>query len=166
MSVKLRLARLGNRKRPFYRMVVAEDSHRRDGRFIEIVGYYDPLKKPAAIEVQADAVLKWLAQGAQPTDTVKRILAKSGVWAHWRAVQEGRARPEELSGRITGTIERSRESKPSEKAAAKIESEQETPRAPAKEAPAAAVAADESGSEETESAEAEAAEEKDSTEDS
>lgn len=164
MSVKLRLARLGNRKRPFYRMVVAEDSHRRDGRFIEIVGYYDPLKKPAAIEVQADAVLKWLAQGAQPTDTVKRILAKSGVWAHWRAVQEGKARPEELSGRITGTIERSRESKPSEKAAAKIESEQETPRAAAKEAPAAAVAADESGSQETESAEAEAAEEKDSPE--
>jgi small subunit ribosomal protein S16 len=147
-------------------MVVAEDSHRRDGRFIEIVGYYDPLKKPAAIEVQADAVLKWLAQGAQPTDTVKRILAKSGVWAHWRAVQEGRARPEELSGRIAGTIERSREGKPSEKAAAKIESEQETPRAAAKEAPAAAVAADESASEETESAEAEAAEEKDSNEDS
>ncbi len=160
MSVKLRLARLGNRKRPFYRMVVAEESHRRDGRFIEIVGYYDPLKKPAAIEVQADAILKWLAQGAQPTDTVKRILAKSGVWAHWRAVQEGKARPEELSGRITGTIERDRESKPSEKVAAKIETER---------APEPAVAKEEAESAAEPAApkdEAEAAEEKDSTENS
>jgi small subunit ribosomal protein S16 len=159
LSVKLRLARLGNRKRPFYRMVVAEDSHRRDGRFIEIVGTYDPLKKPAAIEVQADAILKWLAQGAQPTDTVKRILAKSGVWAHWRAVQEGKARPEELSGRIAGTIERNRESKPSEKAAAKIEAERaaEPAAAEVETEPAAEPAAAE--------VETETAEEKNSTED-
>ena len=64
---------------------------RRDGRFLEILGTYDPLKKPAASEVKSDAVLKWLANGAQPSDTVRRILAKTGVWAHWRAVQAGTA---------------------------------------------------------------------------
>jgi small subunit ribosomal protein S16 len=106
-------------------MVVAEDSSRRDGRFIEIVGFYDPLQKPASIEVKADAVLKWLSQGAQPTDTVRRILAKTGVWAHWRAVQAGQAELDGLSGRIAGTIERDREPKPSAKTATRIAAEAE-----------------------------------------
>ena len=121
--VKIRLARKGNRKRPFYRVVVAEDSSRRDGRFIEIVGTYDPLTQPAAIEVQSDAVLKWLSQGAQPTDTVKRILMKSGVWAHWRAVQKGEAELGAMEGRVEGSVERGREARPSKKAAARIEEE-------------------------------------------
>jgi len=77
--VKLRLARMGNRKRPFYRVVAADEMARRDGRFIEIVGTYDPLANPAAIDVKSDVALKWLSKGAQPTDTVRRILAKSGV---------------------------------------------------------------------------------------
>ncbi len=121
--VKIRLARKGNRKRPFYRVVVAEDSKRRDGRFIEIVGTYDPLKKPAAIEIQSEAVLKWLADGAQPTDTVKRILMKCGVWSHWRAVQGGDAKLEDLTGRVTGSVERERTSRPSKKAATRIAEE-------------------------------------------
>jgi small subunit ribosomal protein S16 len=101
-------------------MVVAEDSHRRDGRFIEILGTYDPLKKPASIEVKSEAVLKWLSEGAQPTDTVKRILAKCGVWAHWRAVQEGKGALDAVTGRRAGTMERARRSRPSKKALAKI----------------------------------------------
>jgi small subunit ribosomal protein S16 len=121
--VKIRLARMGNRKRPFYRMVVAEDSHRRDGRFIEIVGTYDPLRKPAAIEVHSEAVLRWLARGAQPTETVRRILTKCGLWAHWRAVQEGKAALEEMSGPLTGTLERSRPRAPSKKTATRIDAE-------------------------------------------
>lgn len=118
--VKIRLARKGSHKRPFYRIVVAEESSRRDGRFIEIVGTYDPLKKPAGIEVNSEAVLKWLSQGAQPTDTVKRILAKTGVWKHWRAVQAGDAPLEEMTGRVTGELERQRAERPSQKAVAKI----------------------------------------------
>ncbi len=137
--VKIRLARKGNRKRPFYRVVVAEESSRRDGRFIEIVGTYDPLKKPAAIEVKSEAVLKWLSQGAQPTDTVKRILMKSGVWAHWRSVQAGEAELGGMTGKVEGTIERGRDSRPSSKAVAKIAEEQ----AKAEEAAAAAAAEEE-----------------------
>jgi small subunit ribosomal protein S16 len=118
--VKIRLARVGNRNRPYYRVVVAEDSYRRDGRFVEIVGTYDPLAKPAAVEVKTDAVLRRLAQGAQPSDTVKQILKKSGVWAHWLQVKEGKARLEDLTGRAGGTVERARERRPSKKEAAKI----------------------------------------------
>jgi small subunit ribosomal protein S16 len=116
-------------------VVVAEDSHRRDGRFIEIVGTYDPLRKPAAIEVNAESILKWLSQGAQPTDTVRRILAKCGVWAHWRAVQKGEAKIEDMTGTVAGTMERGREARPSKKTAAKIQEEEvKTAEAPAAEA--------------------------------
>ena len=138
--VKLRLARMGNRKRPFYRVVAAEEAHRRDGRFIEILGTYDPLKQPAAIEVKSDAVLKWLSNGAQPTDTVKRILAKAGVWAHWQSVKAGAAQMGDMSGKIEGTVERERKPAPSKKAAARIEEEEkakaEAAAAPAEEVPA------------------------------
>jgi small subunit ribosomal protein S16 len=101
-------------------MVAAEESSRRDGRFLEILGTYDPLKKPAAVEVKSDSVLKWLANGAQPSDTVRRILAKTGVWAHWRAVQAGTAELSAMSDRRTSVLERSRAPRPSKKAAAKI----------------------------------------------
>ena len=122
--VRIRLARMGNLNRPYYRLVAAEESHRRDGRFIEILGFYDPLKTPDAVEVKADAVLKWLSQGAQPTDTVKRILAKTGVWSHWRAMQSGSAEAATMAGaRPTGSIDRRRGVRPSKKAVAKIQKE-------------------------------------------
>lgn len=122
--VRIRLARMGNLNRPYYRLVAAEESHRRDGRFIEILGHYDPLKKPDWVEVKADLVLKWLSRGAQPTDTVKRILTKTGVWSHWRAVQAGKAELDGMAGqRPTGTIDRGRKVRPSKKAAAKIQKE-------------------------------------------
>ncbi len=124
MAVRIRLARMGNLNRPYYRMVAAEESHRRDGRFIEILGSYDPLKKPNAVEVKADAVLKWLSQGAQPTDTVKRILAKTGVWSHWRAMQNGTAEAAAMAGaRPKASIDRTRKPRISKKAAAKIQKE-------------------------------------------
>ncbi len=147
--VKIRLARKGNRKRPFYRLVVAEDSSRRDGRFIEIVGTYDPLKKPAATEVNSDAVLRWLSEGAQPSDTVKRILMKCGIWAHWRAVQAGTAELDGMTGKVEGTIERTRDDQPSKKAVTRIAEEKETEKAAAAEAKAKSEAAADEGSDAT-----------------
>jgi small subunit ribosomal protein S16 len=70
----IRLARIGKKKRPFYRIVVTEKTRPRNGRFVEIVGTYDPLKKPAAIEMKEDRVQYWLSKGAQPSDTVRSFL--------------------------------------------------------------------------------------------
>lgn len=79
MAVKIRLRRMGAKKKPFYRIVVADSRYPRDGRFIEEVGYYDPIKTPAVIKVDKELTLKWLNNGAQPTDTVRSILSKEGI---------------------------------------------------------------------------------------
>ena len=79
MAVKIRLRRMGAKKAPFYRIVVADSRYPRDGRFIEEVGYYDPTKEPSVIKIDEEKAKTWLANGAQPTDTVKDILKKSGV---------------------------------------------------------------------------------------
>lgn len=79
MAVKIRLRRMGAKKNPFYRIVVADSRYPRDGRFIEKIGTYDPLKTPADVKIDADKAKQWIANGAQPTDTVKDILKKSGV---------------------------------------------------------------------------------------
>ncbi len=79
MAVKIRLRRIGAKKAPFYRIVVADSRYPRDGRFIEEIGYYDPTKEPSVIKIDAEKAKKWMANGAQPTDTVKNILKKNGV---------------------------------------------------------------------------------------
>ncbi len=79
MAVKIRLRRMGGKKAPFYRIVVADSRYPRDGRFIEEIGYYDPTKEPTVIKVDADKAKKWIANGAQPTDTVKKILKDGGA---------------------------------------------------------------------------------------
>ena len=79
MAVKIRLRRMGAKKAPFYRVVVADSRFPRDGRFIEEIGYYDSTKNPAEVKIDADKAKKWIANGAQPTDTVKAILKKNGV---------------------------------------------------------------------------------------
>lgn len=79
MAVKIRLRRMGAKKAPFYRVVVADSRSPRDGRFIEEVGYYDPMKEPAEIKLDAEKVQKWIANGAQPTDTVRALINKSGI---------------------------------------------------------------------------------------
>jgi small subunit ribosomal protein S16 len=79
MPVKIRLSRLGAKKKPFYRLVVADSRARRDGRFIESIGTYDPLRDPPAVTMDEDRVVHWLRRGAQPTDTVRRILTRKGV---------------------------------------------------------------------------------------
>ncbi|HOV41976.1 MAG: 30S ribosomal protein S16 [Oscillospiraceae bacterium] len=79
MAVKIRLRRMGAKKAPFYRIVVADSRYPRDGRFIEEIGYYDPTKEPSVINVDGEKAKKWIANGAQPTETVKLILKKQGV---------------------------------------------------------------------------------------
>jgi small subunit ribosomal protein S16 len=79
--VKIRLARMGMKKKPYYRVVVADSRSRRDGPFIEIIGTYDPTKEPSEVKVDADKARNWLDRGAQPTDTVKKLLQKAGLEA-------------------------------------------------------------------------------------
>ena len=79
MADKIRLRRMGAKKAPFYRIIVADSRSPRDGRFIEEVGYYNPMTNPAEIKVDAEKAQKWLDNGAQPTETVKSILTKSGI---------------------------------------------------------------------------------------
>ena len=79
MAVKIRLRRMGAKKAPFYRIVVADSRYPRDGRFIEELGYYNPQEDPAVIKVDTEKAQKWMANGAQPTDTVRALLKKAGV---------------------------------------------------------------------------------------
>lgn len=79
MAVKIRLRRMGAKKAPFYRIVVADSRFPRDGRFIEEIGYYNPLKEPVDLKVDAEKVNKWISNGAQPTDTVKALLKKHEI---------------------------------------------------------------------------------------
>jgi len=77
--VKIRLCRMGAKKAPFYRVVVADSRFARDGRFIEEIGYYDPTKEPSVVKIDAEKAKQWLDNGAQPTDTVREILKKAAV---------------------------------------------------------------------------------------
>ena len=79
MAVKIRLRRMGAKKAPFYRVVVADSRYPRDGRFIEEIGTYNPLTNPSEIKIDGEKAKKWLENGAQPTDTVKTLLKKSGI---------------------------------------------------------------------------------------
>ena len=79
MAVKIRLRRMGAKKAPFYRVVVADSRYPRDGRFIEEIGYYNPTTEPATVKIDAEAAKKWIGNGAQPTDTVKVLLKKCDI---------------------------------------------------------------------------------------
>ncbi len=79
MAVKIRLRRMGATKAPFYRVIVADSRSPRDGRFIEEIGYYNPLTNPADVKIDADKAKTWIANGAQPTETVRALLKKNGI---------------------------------------------------------------------------------------
>ena len=87
MSVKIRLARGGAKKRPFYQVVVADERCPRDGRFIENLGQYDPKLDPPMVALDEERTLDWLQKGAQPTDTVRRLLRTKGLWAKFKQPQ-------------------------------------------------------------------------------
>ncbi|MDI6812426.1 MAG: 30S ribosomal protein S16 [Desulfitobacteriaceae bacterium] len=79
MATKIRLRRLGAKKNPFYRLVVADSNAPRDGRFIEEIGFYDPTKRPEVLQIDEEKALKWLTTGAQPSDTAKSLLRQAGI---------------------------------------------------------------------------------------
>lgn len=88
MSVKLRLTRIGRHQNPFYRIVAADSRASRDGRFIEQIGFYDPTKELTAANINEEAALKWLSQGAQPSDTVRALLSKAGIIAKFNVAKK------------------------------------------------------------------------------
>jgi len=90
LPVRIRLQRAGRRNRPFYRVVVADSRSPRDGKYIEKIGYYDPIPDPAVIVIDEEKALKWLLIGAEPTDTVRSLLRKVGVWAKFAAIRDAR----------------------------------------------------------------------------
>ena len=90
MAVKLRLKRMGAKKKPFYRIVAADSRSPRDGRFIEMVGTYNPLTNPAEIKINEELAMKWLKNGATPTDTVRNLLSKNGIMAKFAKEKQGK----------------------------------------------------------------------------
>jgi len=90
MAVKLRLMRMGAKKRPFYRIVAADSRYPRDGKFIEVVGTYNPVDQNATIKVDEEKAIKWLQTGAQPTDTVRDIFSKAGVMKKFHDARQGK----------------------------------------------------------------------------
>lgn len=91
MATRIRLRRLGAKKAPFYRVVVADSRSPRDGRFIEELGYYDPRTNPATIKIDEEKALKWLANGAQPSDTVRSLFNKAGIMEKFAQVKSSKA---------------------------------------------------------------------------
>ena len=105
MAVKIRLMRVGKKKQPTYRVVVADGRSPRDGRFIEIIGQYAPRQEPSGVQIDAESALAWLRKGAQPTEQVQKLLTVTGVWAQYEA-ERGKPAVTKLSrrGYITGKV--------------------------------------------------------------
>ena len=90
MAVKLRLKRMGAKKRPFYRVVAADSRSPRDGKFIELVGTYNPITEPAEIKINEEIALKWLRNGGEPTDTVRDLFKKQGIMKKFHEERQGK----------------------------------------------------------------------------
>lgn len=90
MSVKIRMCRMGSKRKPFYRIVVADSRMPRDGRFIEEVGYYNPLTNPDEVKLEEDKIFEWLEKGAQPSDTVRSLLSKAGLMTRYHDAKYGK----------------------------------------------------------------------------
>ena len=90
MSVKIRMRRMGSKRKPFYRIVVADSRMPRDGRFIEEVGYYNPLTNSDEVKLEEDKIFDWLEKGAQPSDTVRSLLSKAGLMTRYHDAKYGK----------------------------------------------------------------------------
>ncbi len=90
MSVKIRMRRMGSKRKPFCRIVVADSRMPRDGRFIEEVGYYNPLTNPDEVKLEEDKIFEWLEKGAQPSDTVRSLLSKAGLMTRYHDAKYGK----------------------------------------------------------------------------
>jgi small subunit ribosomal protein S16 len=141
MAVRIRLMRMGSKRRPFYRFVVADSRGKRDGGFLDQVGYYNPIEQPQKIEVDEDKVFDWLTKGAQLSDGARSLLKKTGTLARWDAKRTGREAPQKTL--------------PTEEPVAAAAP---APEAPSEEVPAEEPRAEEAPSEEAAPAEAEAEE--------
>jgi small subunit ribosomal protein S16 len=130
VAVKIRLMRVGKKKQPTYRVVVADGRSPRDGRFIEIIGQYAPREEPSGVEINAESALAWLRKGAQPTEQVQKLLAATGVWAQYEE-ERGKPAVTKLSrrGYLTGKV------------APGVKTAEDEPKAEAAPAPAAAAPA-------------------------
>lgn len=131
MAVKIRLMRMGKKKQPTYRVVVADSRSPRDGRFIEIIGHYGPRQDPSVINIDGDKALSWLRKGAQPTEQVQKLLTVTGVWAQFESEKAGPV-DTKLARRRIGDPKAEAKKAKQQAAAADAEAE-----APATEAPAA-----------------------------
>jgi small subunit ribosomal protein S16 len=142
LAVKIRLKKMGSKKRPFYRLVAADVRSPRDGRFIETLGYYNPLVDPPEIQLDDDKVYKWLNEGAEPTDNARSLLKRAGLLERWRLLKQGvaiadlDAKIEELRAKQPQAVPKA-EKKLSKKAAAKEKEEKEKEEAEKKAAGAA-----------------------------
>ena len=152
MSTRIRLRRMGSKGRPFYRVVVADQRSPRDGRFIENIGRYHPLNDPSLIEIDQDRALHWLRVGAQPSDQVRNLMQKTGIWDAFVA-----ERP--TAAVVSGKPERQAKEKLSKKAQAKAAEAQQATAAPAEPAPAAEPASEPAAAEPDAPAEAAEAQE-------
>ena len=132
MATRIRLRRMGSNKRPFYRVVVADQRSPRDGRFIEIIGKYHPLSEPSLIEIDEQRALHWLRVGAQPSNQVRNLMAKSGIWDKFVT--------ERPSAALPAKPERPERTKMSKKAQARAAEAGKTPERPAPPPPAPAEA--------------------------
>ena len=134
MAVKLRLMRMGKKKQPTYRVVAADSRSPRNGRFIEIVGIYDPRPDPSAIRIDNDKAVDWLRKGAQPTDSVRKLLEISGAWETYSGKASTRPAP---APKPAAKPAAKAEAKPAEPTAAEADAEADETAAEVAEAPAA-----------------------------
>lgn len=123
MAVKIRLRRMGSKKAPFYRVVVADSRYPRDGRFIEEIGYYNPVSEPKVVEIDGEKAKAWIAKGAQPTDGVVKLLENEGIIErtekNWeRKAKEDAAKNEKIEARKAAAAERRAQEAPAEEAPA------------------------------------------------
>ena len=167
MAVKIRLRRMGKKRQPSYRVVVADGRSPRDGRFIEQIGRYDPLQEPSLVEIDNDKALDWLNKGAQPTEAARKLLEISGAWGRFRASKGDLI----TVGEVTPPPPKKKKSKKQRAAEAEAAAEAETAAAeaaPAEEPAAEEPAAEEPAAEEpaAEEASAEESGEEDSEEES
>jgi small subunit ribosomal protein S16 len=148
MAVKMRLRREGKKKQPFYRVVVADVRSPRDGRFIEDIGYYQPLHEPSTISIDRERALYWLRNGAQPSDPVVRLLRIEGIWEEFRPGDPGKDRSEKHAQRAAAAAKKEEAARKAVQEAAKERAEAQAAAATQAAADAPAEAAEEPAAEE------------------
>ena len=145
MAVRIRLRRIGKKKQPQYRLVAAEAAHPRDGRFIEVLGHYNPRVDPPAVSVNGERALYWLQHGAQPTDTAKSLLVRTGVWEQFTG--EPTPAPRTPEAAVEAPVEAPVEAAVEAPVAASVEAAPEVAEKAAEDAPVEAVAEAETSAE-------------------